>query len=113
MDVDTSNPGQAELYDGVERLRDPSHVRALGLDELAGLFRDAGLVDMTTTSYKLDVGLEALLASSFPEPGADEESRRIFAEDLGRYRPGIGARMEDGALQFGSPTALLVGRKPG
>lgn len=39
--------------------------RTSGLNELADLFRDAWLVDMRTTSYKLDVGLEALLASSF------------------------------------------------
>lgn len=113
VDVYTSSPQQAELYDRVERLRDPSHVRALGLEELAGLFRDSGLSDPTTLLYKLDVELEKLLESSFPEPGDDEEIRRIFAEDLGRDRLGVGARLEDGAIRFAFPTAILVARKPG
>ena len=83
VDVYTSSPEQAEAYDHVERLRDPSHVRALGLDELTGLFRDAGLRDVATTRYGLDMELERLLAASFPEPGAAEEVRRLFAADLG------------------------------
>lgn len=48
MDVDTSSPEQAEEYDHVERLRDPSHVRALGLDELTDLLKEAGLRDVAT-----------------------------------------------------------------
>jgi SAM-dependent methyltransferase len=43
IDVFTSNPEQAEAYNRVEKLRDPSHVRALSLEELIGLCHDAGL----------------------------------------------------------------------
>jgi hypothetical protein len=110
--VNTSRPEQAEAYNHIERLRDPSHVRALGLDELKGLFRDAGLRGVTTALYGLDVELEPLLAASFPEPGAVEEIRRIFAADLGRNQLGVGARREEGGeIRFAFPTAVLVGRK--
>lgn len=112
VDVYTSSPEQAEAYNHVERLRDPSHVRALGLDELTGLLRGARLRDVTISRYGLDMELERLLATSFPEPGAAEEIRRIFAADLGRDRLGVGAHLEGGEIRFTFPTAILVGRKP-
>ena len=112
VDVYTSRPEQAEAYNHVERLRDPSHVRALGLDELSGLLRVAGLGDVATCRYGLDMELERLLAASFPEPGAAEEIRRLFAADLGRDRLGVGARLEGGEIHFAFPTAVLVGHKP-
>jgi ubiquinone/menaquinone biosynthesis C-methylase UbiE len=52
VDVYTTSPEQAEAYDHVESLRDPSHVRALGFDELEGLFQKQGLEPVTTVSAK-------------------------------------------------------------
>ena len=113
VDVYTSSPEQAARYDQVERLRDPSHVRALGLDELDGLFERAGLTGVSTSFYNLDVALDALLGSSFPDPGAADEIRRIFAEDIGRDLLGVGARRVDDATRFAFPIAILAARKPG
>jgi len=42
VDVFTSNPEQAEAYNRMEKLRDPSHVRSLGLEELTGLLAQVG-----------------------------------------------------------------------
>ena len=80
---------------------------------MTGLFRDAGISDVTTALYELDVDLEELLAASSPEPVAADRVRRIFADDLGRDRLGVGARVQDGRLRFAFPTAIVVGRKPG
>jgi ubiquinone/menaquinone biosynthesis C-methylase UbiE len=57
VDVYTSSPQQAERYNHVETLRDPSHVRALALDELRALFETVGLTDVSADFYNLDVGL--------------------------------------------------------
>jgi SAM-dependent methyltransferase len=112
VDVYTSGPEQAEAYDHVEKLRDPSHVRALGRDELVGMLQSVGLGEVATSVYGLDVELERLLSASFPDPGAVEEIRRIFAADVGLDRLGVGARLEGGEIRFAFPTAILVGRKP-
>lgn len=112
VDVYSSSPEQGAAYDHAEKLRDPSHVRALGLDELTGLFEEAGLEVMKVEFYGLDVNLDELLASSAPEPGAADEVRRIFREDIGVDRLGVKARWTDGALVFTFPIVVLVGRKP-
>jgi ubiquinone/menaquinone biosynthesis C-methylase UbiE len=66
VDVFMSSPEQAEAYNRMEKLRDPSHVRALALDELTGLFTESGLRDMKTQFYKHEVELEVCSASGSP-----------------------------------------------
>jgi SAM-dependent methyltransferase len=111
IDVFTSGPEQAEAYNRVEKLRDPSHVRALPLEELTGLLHDAGLQDVRTGFYKLDVALETLLAASFPNPGDAHLIRRTFADDIGVDRLGVGAHRRDGAIHFAFPIVVVAGRK--
>jgi ubiquinone/menaquinone biosynthesis C-methylase UbiE len=111
IDVFTSSPEQAEAYNRVEKLRDPSHVRALSLEELTGLCRDAGLADVRTGFYKLEAELEWLLAASFPNPGDADRIRRTFEDDVGVNRLGLGAARRDGAIHFAFPIVVLVGRK--
>jgi hypothetical protein len=106
-----SKAGQAEAYNRVEKLRDPSHVRALSLEELTGLCHDAGLRDVRTGFYKLGVPLEELLARSFPNPGNADRIRQTFADDLGVDRLGVGAHRRDGAIHFAFPVVVVVGRK--
>ena len=103
IDVFTSSPEQAEAYNRVEKLRDPSHVRALSLEELTGLCHDAGVREVKTGFYKLDMPLEALLARSFPEPGDADRIRQTFADDIGVNRLGVGARRTDGGIHFRVP----------
>jgi SAM-dependent methyltransferase len=112
IDVFTSSPEQAEAYNRVEKLRDPSHVRALPLGELIGLLQDAGLQGMKTACYKLDVPLEELLARSFPNPGDAARIRRIFADDIGVDGLGVGAHRRNGAIHFAFPIVVIVGRQP-
>jgi ubiquinone/menaquinone biosynthesis C-methylase UbiE len=111
IDVFTSSREQAEAYNRVEKLRDPSHVRALSLEELTGLYHDAGLRDLKTAFFKLEVALEPLLAASFPNPGDSDRIRQIFADDLGVNRLGLGATRMAGDIHFAFPIVLLVGHK--
>ena len=56
---------KAEAWNRLEVLRDPSHVRALSLGELTGLFRGAGLPEPTVGLYELRGDVQGLLARSF------------------------------------------------
>lgn len=110
IDVFTSSPEQAEAYNRVEKLRDPSHVRALSLVELTGLCHAAGLRDVKTAFFKMEMELDALLAASFPGAGDADRIRQTFADDLGANRLGLGAARKDGAIHFAFPIAVLVGQ---
>jgi ubiquinone/menaquinone biosynthesis C-methylase UbiE len=111
IDVFTSSPEQAEAYNRVEKLRDPSHVRALSLEELTGLCHNAGLRDLRTSFFKLAMALETLLAASFPGPGDADRIRQIFADDVGVDQLGVGAHRQDGAIHFAFPIVAIAGRK--
>jgi len=111
VDVFTSSPAQAEAYNRVEKLRDPSHVRALSLEELTGLCKAAGLRDLKTAFYRLDMGLEKLLAASFPNPGDADRIRQTFADDIGKDHLGLGAVRKDGAIHFAFPIVVIAGTR--
>ncbi len=110
-DVYMTTAEQAAEYDRLERLRDPSHVRALGLNELRALMVGAGLSEAGEGFARLPMGLDALLAGSFPVPGGAEEIRRAFAADVGRDLLGLGVREEGGSLHFAFPIVVLAGTR--
>jgi SAM-dependent methyltransferase len=101
-------PDKADAFNRMERVRDPSHVRAMPLGELRGLFVESGLGEPRVTSYRLESELEALIGRSFPRPGDDDVLRRIFADSIAADDLGIGARRTDGRIYFGYPVAVLV-----
>jgi SAM-dependent methyltransferase len=102
------DPARAAAFNRMEKLRDPSHVRALTLAELAGLFADAGLPEPAITRYRLASDLEGLLARSFPDPGDAEKIRALFRDSLVDDGLGVGARERDGRIHFAYPIAILV-----
>jgi ubiquinone/menaquinone biosynthesis C-methylase UbiE len=111
VDVFTSGPEQAEAYNRMEKLRDPSHVRALALEELTALLTQAGLRGVLTQLYKHEVELEQVLQRSFPNPGDADTISRLFAEDLGVDRLGVGAHRREGRIHYAYPIAVVVGQK--
>jgi SAM-dependent methyltransferase len=83
---------KAEAWNRLEVLRDPSHVRALSLEELIGLFRDAGLPPPEVGLYELRGEVRDLLARSFPLPGDAEKIIALFAAQTERDSMGIEVR---------------------
>ncbi len=111
VDVYVTSAEQAAAYDQVERLRDPSHVSALALDRLQGMFAEQRLADVRTIFYRLEMDLEELLASSCPQAGAQERIRAIFAADLAENRLGMNAQLVAGRIRFSFPVAIVRGVK--
>jgi ubiquinone/menaquinone biosynthesis C-methylase UbiE len=107
VDVFMQTSRQAEAFNHMEKLRDPSHVRALLLDELLGLFVHAGLEEPKPLFYKQPMSLGPLLQGSFPNPGDEEHIRRIFVEDVGKDELGLGVERKDDDFSFAYPIAVL------
>jgi len=105
-DVFTASARQAELYDQLERYRDPSHTHAMQLAELEQLF--AGMKDLRREFYRYEVKVDGLLARSFPGPGGAEAFREMVSADVGVDQIGIAATCE-GELGFSFPVVVLSG----
>ena len=73
---------KADAFNAMERLRDPSHVRAFTLDQLRAMFIELGLPEPRIETYRLDGDLDGLLQRSFPNPGDEDRIREIFARAL-------------------------------
>ena len=99
---------KADAFNAMEKLRDPSHTRALPLAELESLFTRHGLPRPRHSWYRLESDLESLLARSFPNPGDDDKIRGLFRASIGNDVLDIKARREGDLIVYGFPVAVLV-----
>lgn len=99
---------KADAFNRMERLRDPSHVRALSPEELRGLFDQAGLPAPRIQPDLLPGDVESLLARSFPREGDADRIRRIFAESMEHDDLGMAGVRQDGKICFSFPTLILA-----
>jgi ubiquinone/menaquinone biosynthesis C-methylase UbiE len=102
--------GHAEAFNRMERLRDPSHVRALSLEELLALFAAAQLPTPITRRDDLRYELESFLARSFPKDGDADRIRQLFAESIENDTLGVKPVREEGEIRFLFPTAIVASR---
>jgi ubiquinone/menaquinone biosynthesis C-methylase UbiE len=108
----SADPVKAAEFNRMEKLRDPSHVRAMPRAELMELFSRAGLPTPRVTGYRLEGELESLLGRSFPLPGDADKIRQCFAASLEDDRLGIPVRREGDEIRYAYPVAILVADKP-
>jgi len=108
-DVEAADdPVKAAEFNRMEKLRDPSHVRAMPVTELRGLFDAAGLPEPRMVTYELRDELENLLQRSFPNPGDDAKIRQIFAASAIDHRLGIFVRRDGNRFHYAYPVAVLA-----
>jgi ubiquinone/menaquinone biosynthesis C-methylase UbiE len=107
----SEDPAQAARHDEIERLCDPTHVRALPLSEFERLFRQAGLevVHRPTTALHYDV--EEWLAHGGPGSETAAVIRRLFEASLDGDSTGLRVRRENGRLRFTHAAAAFVLRR--
>jgi ubiquinone/menaquinone biosynthesis C-methylase UbiE len=103
---------KADAFNQMERLRDPSHVRALSPEEFVALFAAAGLPDARVVHDALSYELDSFLARSFPKEGDAERIRQLFAASLEDDSLGLFAVRKDGQIRFSFPTAIVVASVP-
>ena len=104
----SDDPKRADALNRMERLRDPSHTRALSLVELRGLFGAAGLPAPRETYYDVRGELEGLLATSFPAPGDIPVIRQMFADSLVDDALGMKTKRKDDKTLLSYPVAILA-----
>jgi len=102
------DPAKAAEFNRLEKLRDPSHARCLGLVELRDLFRAAGLGEPRATFYELRDEVKNLLARSFPNPGDDAKVIDLFTASLDDDRLGIPVHRDGERLSYAYPVAILA-----
>lgn len=103
---------QAAAYDRMEKMRDPSHTRALTSGELDAWFGAAGLTNCRRAEYAVDVNLEEQLRASFPKPGDEVRLREMITADIGKNELGVNVRRREDGVFFSYPIAVYAGRKP-
>ncbi len=95
-------------YNRMEKLRDPSHVRALTAAELLALHAAAGLRTLRTVNYRLEMELESLLAASFPDPGNMDRLRLMFTESLANDSLDLNTHRQGDEIHFSYPSLIIV-----
>jgi ubiquinone/menaquinone biosynthesis C-methylase UbiE len=106
-------PEKIDAYNHFEKLFDPSHNRALTLEEMQGLVKKAGLRDMRLAFYNMEMELEGQLAASFPNPGDEERIALLLRDDIGIDRLGVGAHLRGDEIHYAYPVTVVVARKAG
>ena len=101
----------ADAFNRMEKLRDPSHVRALTSDELEHLISDTGFEILGTGSFRLAMELGKPLRASFPRPADADRIRKMFREELETDSMGIRAHVVDGEIRYSYPVTVIAARK--
>ena len=114
MVVDATPPlEKAEAYNHAEKLKDPSHVRALPETELLALVEVAGLQEIKTERYPFEVELEASLKIFLPNPEVGEKIRQLFHSDVGKNELGLDVHRKGDAVHYVYPVLVIIGKKAG
>lgn len=107
----TPPPEKAFLYNQLAQLRDPSHVKSLTISEFEDLFQKAGIPVLKQGFYRVKIGLEDQLQTSFPDPTNIDKIRRLFIEDTKNDILGLESHFEGNEIYFSYPNSIFVGQK--
>ncbi len=107
--ISSDLPPAAAEHNRLERLRDPSHVRALTGRELEHLLTDAGLTILRRDARDLESELDEWLALTQPPEGAVRQIRSALENELKGGPPtGMQPRMRGDRLSFIQSALALV-----
>ncbi|HYM72143.1 MAG TPA: methyltransferase domain-containing protein [Stellaceae bacterium] len=108
----SEDPAKAAAFNRLERLRDPSHTRALPLSEMKRLFAAAGLGEPQVRFTELCDVVSNLLARSYPNPGDDIKIVELFRASASDDSLGIPVRLDGEAIHYAYPVAICAAVRP-
>ena len=109
--VSSEHRARGNYQNRFERLRDPSHTRALAPSELLGLFTASGLELGRLYSGELVQNLERWLVNCQTPPDRAAEVRAMIERDGREDLSGTRPHLEAGQWFFRQPTLAVVARK--
>jgi len=104
----SEDPAQAAYHNRVERLCDPTHVRALAASEFEALFAAAGLEVIFAPTVPLDYDLDEWMDHGGPSAAAAREIQQLMEDSVEVDRSGLRVRREQGRLRFSHTGVVFV-----
>jgi ubiquinone/menaquinone biosynthesis C-methylase UbiE len=113
VDMTTSDdPAKSDYHNRVERLCDPSHVRALPASEWERMFADAGLKITYRGGRETHYDLESWMAHGGPSPERRAQIFEMMEASLQTDRSGLNVRRHNGQIWFSHTGVTYVAAKP-
>jgi ubiquinone/menaquinone biosynthesis C-methylase UbiE len=104
----SADPQKAAAFHRMEILRDPSHARALTLDELRTVFRDAGFATPAEAYWRMHIDVDELMLRSFPAPGNEAVIRQMFDDAADDDGMGLELYRDNDRLRFYYSNVVLT-----
>ena len=104
----SEDPAKAEYHNRMERLCDPSHVRALTRSRFDQLFAAGGLAAGFQAEVPIDMDFEEWLTHGGPDASTAAEIRALIDASIDTDRSGLNVRRENGGIRFTYSTGVFV-----
>lgn len=108
----SEDPAKEAAFNRLEKLRDPSHTRALPLSEMKAAFTAAGLGEPQIVFSELRDVVSNLLARSYPNPGDEARIVAMFRASAADDSLGIPVRLDGDAIHYAYPVAICAAIRP-
>jgi ubiquinone/menaquinone biosynthesis C-methylase UbiE len=106
--LSSEDPDKAAYHNRMDRLVDPTHVRALTVAEFMRLFDSAGIGVSFQRTVPMDIEVEEWLAHGGPDAATAAEVRSMIDASIAVDRCGLNIRRENGRLLFTYQSGVFV-----
>jgi SAM-dependent methyltransferase len=103
---------KAAAFNAMEKMRDPSHARALPVEEMTELFVAAGLPEPHVERTRLGLELDEFLSRSYPREGDEAKIRDLFESALCADGMDVRPHREGERIRFSVPVAIVAAEVP-
>ena len=113
IDMEAAEESVRETEDGIERLRDCSHVRNRSRQEFVSLYNAAGYTIWKEESTKIPVRLSAWMELTKTPEAVQKDIVQMMERDMaGDFNTGFHPCRKDGEIWFDQRWLMLIGIKP-
>jgi SAM-dependent methyltransferase len=105
-------PAKAPAFNAMEKMRDPSHTRALPAEDLAALFVEAGLPRPAAERTRLALDLDEFLGRSYPRRGDKELLHEMFECALVDDAMDVEPHRDGEKILFSVPVGIMAAQVP-